>query len=244
VQDQVLGIAEVAPTGGPIFASLVGPSVTTLRAFSPTDTTGGSALGEPVVVIGTDGTNAFYTSMSAPTKVKCVAVDGTIANEIITVAGTDGVAQIVAVGSDVFLKTVNPGPVAQVETAHTSGGQATVVTSVPFDSSLAANGSFMFWTDHTQVHRANHDGTAQSVIATVAASSLAADESAVYLTTAVGEIIRVQLDTLALTTLAKEQENPSGITVHGDRVYWINNRAGVTAPVDGNAVLTTCSGTH
>jgi hypothetical protein len=161
------------------------------------------------------------------------------------------VGPIAIAAGDVFVVT-KTGPMTQrietrIERGSAVGGAATVIATTVVDiPSLAASSTFVYWVEAAiggaprVVRRAAHDGSNPEVVANLNASSLAADERAVYAAVDDGTIVAIDAATLAPTVLAQGQTRPSAITQYGPRVYWINDRLTSATPPTANAVMTAC----
>lgn len=200
----------------------------------------------PFVDMGSDGSNIFYVAGpgGALGTVESSSPGGMAGATLHSNATT--IAHIVLQGTDVFLATASGAPPSAyaVERGATSGGTTSVIaTSTRPILALAVNGSSVFWSESSPspaVKRANYDGSNVALIANVSATSLAADDASLFLTTD-GKVVQVAIDSFQQTDLAQGQIVPSAVVQRGDRVYWINGKyTDVSPPHSSNAVMSAC----
>jgi hypothetical protein len=214
--------------------------------------------GDAVPIIASDGTSVFFTgSQPEGGAIWSSSGDGTLGPKLTTSPGstpTFGFGSLYVLGTDLFVSTLTYDeammPTFAVEHGATSGGMTTVIATSPTEiGGVTANATEVFWTEGGSlqtppavVMRAAHDGTSAATLTTLAATSLAADDTHVFLTTA-DSVVQIDLATGAQTVLASNQVAPARVQQKGDRVYWLDDTDDnpmATAAHPANAFMTAC----
>jgi hypothetical protein len=108
------------------------------------------------------------------------------------------------------------------------GGVSVIAANQPGAHSLAVTDSWVFWVASSAIRRARIDGTEVGSLIGESATSVAADDRALFWTVggSDGAVRTSDFDAKEPRTLATQQNHPGSIAIDEGSIYWVNSGSG------------------